>query len=109
MDDDRIDHLLGNEDSIDPSPGFAAAVMEAVRSEAADRDRLGFPWRLTWPALAGVGVCTAVSISSVFSPAAVPITTSSGPDIVEHCSRAPSISERARQRGGSCSRVSSPC
>jgi hypothetical protein len=83
MDDTRIDHLLGSDDVIEPSAGFAVAVMEAIRAEPAAPDLLRFPWRLTWPGLAAAAVCLAGSVASLFFPAAGHTSSSSGPDIVD--------------------------
>jgi hypothetical protein len=83
MDDDRMDNLLGRDDGIEPSAGFAAAVMAAVHAEAAGRDVLKFPWRLTAPGFAGVGLCLAASVASLFAPPAAHPVTTSGPDVIE--------------------------
>ncbi len=48
---DDIERLLASETMIEPSPGFAASVMEAVRSEAAAPEPLAFPWRRVLPGL----------------------------------------------------------
>jgi hypothetical protein len=84
MDDIRIDRLLAGEDNIEPSREFAAAVMAAVRSEAAaGDDLLRFPWRLAWPGLAGMGLCLAALVVSLFLPAAGPVLYAPGPDMAE--------------------------
>ena len=82
MDDNRIDHLLAHDDTIEPSADFAAAVMDAVRA-AAGRDLLRFPWRLLWPGLGGTGLCVAGSVASLFFTAADRTPSTPGPDIVE--------------------------
>ncbi len=46
---DEIESILSSEETIEPSAGFAASVMEAVRRSAAEAPALPFPW----PRLAG--------------------------------------------------------
>jgi hypothetical protein len=82
MDTTRIDHLLARDDSIEPSAGFALAVMDAIRAEAAPPDVIQFPWRLTWPAVAATALCLAGAVASRFFPAAGH-SPDPGPDIVE--------------------------
>jgi hypothetical protein len=83
MDDKRIDRLLRREDFIEPSAAFTAAVMDAVRSEAAGRDLLRFPWRLAGPGLAGAGLCAAASAVGLLYSPADSAPAASGPDLVE--------------------------
>jgi hypothetical protein len=54
---DDLDRILSEDDSIVPSSGFAARVMETVQVEAAAPPPLPLPWRrlLVGPALAVVG------------------------------------------------------
>lgn len=52
MTDDDLDQVLGPEDEIVPSSGFAAGVMEAVRREASAPLPLPFPWKRALPGLA---------------------------------------------------------
>jgi hypothetical protein len=52
MTDDDLDHVLGREDDIVPSSGFAAGVMEVVRREASAPPPLPFPWKRALPGLA---------------------------------------------------------
>jgi hypothetical protein len=54
MTDDDLDEVLGHEDDIVPSSGFAAGVMEAVRREASAPPPLPFPWKRALPGLAAV-------------------------------------------------------
>ena len=72
--DDELDHMLarsfgppdsvaGHAESIEPSSGFAAAVMERVREEAAAAAALGpirFPWRRAVPGICMVVLAVAV-------------------------------------------------
>ncbi len=51
MTDDDLDQVLGREDEIIPSSGFAAGVMEAVRREASDPPPFPFPWKRALPGL----------------------------------------------------------
>ena len=56
MTDDDLDQVLGREDDIVPSSGFAAGVMEAVRREASAPPPLPFPWKRALPGLAAVSL-----------------------------------------------------
>jgi hypothetical protein len=72
--DDELDHMLARSfgppdsavahaESIEPSSGFAAAVMERVREEAAAVAALGpirFPWRRAVPGICMVVLAVAV-------------------------------------------------
>jgi hypothetical protein len=49
---EEIDRILGREDEILPSSGFAASVMDAVRREAAAPPPIPFPWKRALPGLA---------------------------------------------------------
>ena len=51
MRNNRIDRILGPEPPLTPSPGFAEAVMDAVRRERATPEPLPFPWRRVVPGL----------------------------------------------------------
>jgi hypothetical protein len=48
---DDIDRVLASEDSIVPSSGFAASVMEAVRRDAEAPPPIPFPWKRALPGL----------------------------------------------------------
>jgi len=48
---DHIDRMLAREDSIVPSSGFSASVMEAVRREAETPPPIPFPWTRALPGL----------------------------------------------------------
>ena len=41
---DELDRILSSEQSLEPSSGFAAAVMDAVRLQASEPTPLPFPW-----------------------------------------------------------------
>lgn len=45
MKDEPIDRILSSEETLFPSSGFAAAVMQRVREEAATPAPLPFPWK----------------------------------------------------------------
>ena len=51
MIDDDIDRVLASDDSIVPSSGFAASVMEAVRRDADVPPPIPFPWKRVLPGL----------------------------------------------------------
>jgi len=56
MTDDDLDEVLGSEDDIVPSSGFAAGVMDAVRREASAPPPLPFPWKRALPGLGAVAL-----------------------------------------------------
>jgi len=41
---DELDRILASEDGLEPSSGFASAVMAEVRRQAAEPPPLRFPW-----------------------------------------------------------------
>jgi hypothetical protein len=41
---DELDRILSSDDSLEPSSGFAGAVMGAVRRHAAEPPPIPFPW-----------------------------------------------------------------
>ena len=51
VEDEEVDHMLSREDEILPSSGFAVAVMDAVRREAAAPPPIPFPWKRALPGL----------------------------------------------------------
>ncbi len=65
MDDAEMDRILSRPDEIQPSSGFAAAVMEAVRREAAAPPPIPFPWKRALPlgALAAIALILTVVVS----------------------------------------------
>jgi hypothetical protein len=78
MANEDIDRILSREDEILPSSGFGAAVMEAVRSEAAAPPPIPFPWKRAWPGIViGVGSLVLVLVAvvtAVVRSATEPIT-----------------------------------
>jgi hypothetical protein len=60
MEHDDLDRVLSGEENIVASSGFVAAVMNAVRSEAAAPPQIPFPWKR---ALAGLAACTLALVS----------------------------------------------
>src|SRR5271169_2671533 len=56
MTDDDLDEVLGREDDIVPSFGFATGVMDAVRREASAPPPFPFPWKRALPGLAAVSL-----------------------------------------------------
>lgn len=46
---DKVDAILASEEPIVPSSGFAAAVMQRVREEAAAPPPIPFPWKRAIP------------------------------------------------------------
>lgn len=66
MSPDELDEILLSDDFLEPSSGFAAGVMEAVRREAIEPSSLPFPWM--W-FTAGVLACLVMAASaSVLAP-----------------------------------------
>lgn len=45
MTGDELDRILSSEEPLEPSSGFVAGVMEAIRAQAAAPPPLPFPWR----------------------------------------------------------------
>jgi len=59
---DDLDRILASEETIEPSSGFAASVMDGVRREAAIPAPIPFPWRRLVPGLAACLLLTAGGI-----------------------------------------------
>ena len=72
MTDEELDRLLSEEPEIDPSPGFAASVMKAVRTEAATPPPISFPWLCAGPLLACWGLISVALIAALFRPLGSP-------------------------------------
>lgn len=51
MKPDDLDRWMSDDDTIVPSSGFSASVMEAIRHEASDRHAMPFPWKRALPGL----------------------------------------------------------
>jgi hypothetical protein len=84
MNNDELDHILSEHEAIQPSSGFAAAVMEAVRDEATAPPPIPFPWKRALPVLvfaaltlAGVVIAVVVAIVQSGQVSAAPQATSS--------------------------------
>jgi len=70
---DELDRILSTERSVTPSPGFAHAVMRAVRHEATAPPAIPFPWRRMMPLIAAAAVLVTVVLFSLpYWPAAGP-------------------------------------
>jgi hypothetical protein len=66
MNHDELDHILSQRDEIQPSSGFAVAVMEAVREEAAAPSPIPFPWTRALPVLlVAVVALIAVAVAGI--------------------------------------------
>ncbi|MFI5183949.1 MAG: hypothetical protein ACHQNV_06105 [Vicinamibacteria bacterium] len=59
MTTDELDRILGSDESIGPSSGFAAAVMHRVRERAAEPAPVAFPWGRFAVGLFACGVAAA--------------------------------------------------
>jgi len=64
---DDIDRVLSNEDSIVPSSGFAASVMEAVQREAETLPPIPFPWKRALPGLVSCVGALIILLVVIFS------------------------------------------
>jgi len=64
---DDIDRVLSTEDSIVPSSGFAASVMEAVRRDAETPSPIPFPWKRALPGLVSFVGALIILLVVVFS------------------------------------------
>jgi len=63
---EEIDQMLSRDDEIQPSSGFAASVMDAVRREAAAPPPIPFPWKRALPGMvAGVLVLALVLVAGI--------------------------------------------
>lgn len=62
---DDLDRLLAEDDTLRPSSGFAASVMDAIRSDASAPRPIPFPWLRALPALLSLLVAFAVALSSI--------------------------------------------
>ena len=67
MNNDEVDRILAKRDDIQPSSGFAASVMEAVREEAAAPPPIPFPWKRALPMLmfAALALVVVVAVGAV--------------------------------------------
>jgi hypothetical protein len=52
----NLDRILASDQELAPSSGFAVAVMDRVRQEAAVPEPIQFPWRRALPGMIVVGV-----------------------------------------------------
>jgi len=64
MNNDELDRVLSQRDDIQPSSGFAASVMEAVREEAAAPPPIPFPWKRALPVLIFAGLAVAAVVAA---------------------------------------------
>ena len=74
MTDEELEDILGGEKQIEPSPGFAGAVMRAVRRDAATPPAIRFPWILALPGLMGWGLVLVLAIAVPLYDSGVPAT-----------------------------------
>ena len=78
--ENEIDRILSREDEILPSSGFAAAVMDAVRREAAAPPPIPFPWKRAVPGLlAGICALILVLVAGAVASARLSSTSITGP------------------------------
>jgi hypothetical protein len=75
MTDRELDHILAEQPDLYPSPNFTAAVMQAVRKDAATPAPIPFPWLIVIPGLLAWGLTLATVILIAFYDPAVPATS----------------------------------
>src|ERR1700689_2643739 len=90
-DSEEVDRMLSSEDEILPSSGFAVAVMDAVRREAAAPPPIPFPWKRALPGLVVAGLALALVLAAGISELERALTTarfsSSLPSVVPYIFR----------------------
>lgn len=64
MNHDELDRILSKRDDVQPSSGFAASVMEAVREEAAAPPPIPFPWKRALPVLMFAALALVVVVAA---------------------------------------------
>ena len=64
MKHDELERLLSTDDVIVPSSGFTAAVMNAVRREAATPPPIAFPWKRALPGVVGATFALIAALAS---------------------------------------------
>jgi hypothetical protein len=80
MRDDELDRIYSDETRIEPSPGFTARVMDAVRHEASAPPPIPFPWKCALPCLAAWTLLLVSVVIKGFGQAApVPSTSTRFP------------------------------
>jgi hypothetical protein len=62
---EEVNRMLSSEDEILPSSGFAAAVMDAVRREAAAPPPIPFPWKRALPGMIVAGLVFVLAVMAV--------------------------------------------
>ena len=68
---DDLDRILSSEPAIEPSPAFAARVLDSVRRESRAPSPIPFPWARLLPALVCLAIAGAVLIAQAASRAAL--------------------------------------
>jgi hypothetical protein len=63
-DSEEFDRMLSSEDEILPSSGFAVAVMDAVRREAAAPPPIPFPWKRALPGMIVAGLVLVLALAA---------------------------------------------
>jgi hypothetical protein len=61
---EEVDRMLSSEDEILPSSGFAVAVMDAVRREAAAPPPIPFPWKRALPGMIVAGLVFVLALAA---------------------------------------------
>ena len=96
MNNDELDRILSKQDDIQPSSGFAASVMDAVRNEASVPPPIPFPWKRAFPiflfaalALVAVVIGAVAAIVQLGRGAGAPQLTSSLWEMIPTQARGP--------------------
>jgi hypothetical protein len=76
MRDDELDRIFSDEAGIEPSAGFAAKVMVAVRRQASTPAPIPFPWKCALPGLAAWMLILVLVVVQGFKPAFGPAKAS---------------------------------
>jgi|HubBroStandDraft_4_1064222.scaffolds.fasta_scaffold147289_2 hypothetical protein len=81
VEDEEVDHMLSREDEILPSSGFAVAVMDAVRREAAAPPPIPFPWKRALLGLVVGGLVLVFTLVAGIAAMVQLVTTSTIPQV----------------------------
>lgn len=93
MKQDDIDRILSDDETILPSSGFTASVMEAVQREASAPPPIPFPWIRALPGLVGAGATITMEVAVLAGKLGAP--PRSGPTLAELIVSAANVTTRA--------------
>ena len=78
MEHDEMERLLADRETIVPSSGFVAAVMDVVQREASRPPAIPFPWKQAIPGIVGLGVAILAIVATLAAGAISPAPSASG-------------------------------